>query len=273
MSESKGLLGLNVDSKWTSYKAFSIVVLLWIASYPIVYFLFSSGKVDQSGQFGDAFGAINALFSGLAFAGIILTILLQRKELELQRPELKATRKEFKTQNIALKRQRFESTFFNMLSIHFSIVQSTSANTFVGLNAIDWFVTFYAQQINAKDLPKYNEDDYFKRHMELYQNIFASFNSSFSAYLQSIVAIYQSINGYSSKEEVRIRYYDILRSYISQQERTFLFYYILFSESTSTSKTLREIDLKFRITLDSNINFIKKEHTTFVNNPNRPYVI
>ena len=42
------------------------------------------------------FGSINALFSGLAFAGIIYTILLQRKELELQREELKLTREEIK---------------------------------------------------------------------------------------------------------------------------------------------------------------------------------
>lgn len=42
------------------------------------------------------FGSINALFSGLALAGIILTILLQRKELTLQRQELQDTREELK---------------------------------------------------------------------------------------------------------------------------------------------------------------------------------
>ena len=49
---------------------------------------------EQRGTFGDMFGAVNALFSGLAFAGIIYTILLQRTELELQREELRATRQE-----------------------------------------------------------------------------------------------------------------------------------------------------------------------------------
>ncbi len=46
------------------------------------------------GQFGDKFGAINSLFSGLAFAGIIFTIFLQKRELSLQRQELKDTREE-----------------------------------------------------------------------------------------------------------------------------------------------------------------------------------
>lgn len=46
--------------------------------------------------YGDSFGGLNALFSGLAFAGLIWTILLQRKELSLQRLELSETRKELK---------------------------------------------------------------------------------------------------------------------------------------------------------------------------------
>ena len=36
---------------------------------------------QDRGLFGDMFGAMNALFGGLAFAGIIYTILLQRVEL------------------------------------------------------------------------------------------------------------------------------------------------------------------------------------------------
>lgn len=48
------------------------------------------------GQFGDVFGAVNALFSGLAFAGLIYAILLQREDLALQRTELELTRQELK---------------------------------------------------------------------------------------------------------------------------------------------------------------------------------
>ena len=48
------------------------------------------------GTFGDMFGAVNTLFSGLAFAGVVYAILLQRKELALQRRELELTRAELK---------------------------------------------------------------------------------------------------------------------------------------------------------------------------------
>lgn len=42
--------------------------------------------------FGDLFGAVNALFSGLAFLGLIVAIILQRKELEEQRKEIRQSR-------------------------------------------------------------------------------------------------------------------------------------------------------------------------------------
>jgi hypothetical protein len=49
---------------------------------------------QQRADFGDMFGAVNALFSGLAFAVLIYTMWLQREELELQRQELQETRRE-----------------------------------------------------------------------------------------------------------------------------------------------------------------------------------
>ena len=44
------------------------------------------------GTFGDMFGALNALFSALAFACVFYTLLLQRRDLELQRVELQQSR-------------------------------------------------------------------------------------------------------------------------------------------------------------------------------------
>jgi hypothetical protein len=49
---------------------------------------------EERATFGDMFGAINTLFAGLAFAGVIYAIVLQQRELELQRKELELTREE-----------------------------------------------------------------------------------------------------------------------------------------------------------------------------------
>ncbi len=75
-------------------------LILWGAVVVVICLVYGftitilSYKWEEKGQFGDTFGAINALFSGLAFAGIIYTIQLQRKELGLQRKELRHTREE-----------------------------------------------------------------------------------------------------------------------------------------------------------------------------------
>ncbi len=70
---------------------FAFVLGVWLSFWfwwgPLV-----EGKTDARGQWGDSFGAINALFSALAFAGLIITVLLQREELKAQRAELRETR-------------------------------------------------------------------------------------------------------------------------------------------------------------------------------------
>ncbi|WP_394651766.1 hypothetical protein [uncultured Acinetobacter sp.] len=82
------------------------VLLLW-STYPLVLKLVL-GKNDWSslGTFGDTYGALNTLFSGLAFAVLILSLFLQRKELEAQRIELEAQRLEIKESNLIAEAQR-----------------------------------------------------------------------------------------------------------------------------------------------------------------------
>lgn len=108
------------------------VLIVWA----LTFFLFCIIKdPSERGQFGDMFGATNALFSGLAFAGLIITLILQRKELGLQRDELEETRKElrnqreeFEKENETLKYQRFENLFYNMLNLQQEIVAGLRYN-------------------------------------------------------------------------------------------------------------------------------------------------
>lgn len=111
---SVGVVGLFALSWW------------WLAS--------TINNPERQGQFGDQFGAVNALFSGLAFAGLIFTIILQKKELALQREELADTRQELSgqkqqmmQQNKTLKIQRFENTFFHMMELQQQIVNDLFA--------------------------------------------------------------------------------------------------------------------------------------------------
>jgi hypothetical protein len=60
-------------------------------------------SINKSGVFGDSFGLLTSLFSGLAFAGLIITIVMQKDELALQREELKLQRAALEGQVAELK--------------------------------------------------------------------------------------------------------------------------------------------------------------------------
>lgn len=84
---------------------------------------------SRKALFGDSFGAVNALVSAFAFAGMIVAFILQRYELRLQRKELRDNRAEmeqqtiqFKSQSNNLEIQRFENLFYNMLNLQQIIV-------------------------------------------------------------------------------------------------------------------------------------------------------
>jgi hypothetical protein len=64
-----------------------LVIGLWCAT-PFVVGAFYEKGVDR-GTFGDLFGSVNALFSGLALLGVIAAIMLQQKELNLSTKELR----------------------------------------------------------------------------------------------------------------------------------------------------------------------------------------
>lgn len=58
------------------------VLIIFYASWYIIK-IHCAGVEDYNGSrgtFGDLFGAVNALFSALAFAGLIYTIILQTKQ-------------------------------------------------------------------------------------------------------------------------------------------------------------------------------------------------
>ncbi len=113
--------GKHVSWRWLLLLV-GIVIVLRIVSWILTVVLIP--KCENRGLFGDMFGSINSLFSGLAFACFIFAILLQRKELELQRQELKESRVQFKRQADLLEgqaetisTQTFEDTFFRKLRI------------------------------------------------------------------------------------------------------------------------------------------------------------
>ena len=77
---------------WLVIAAALVVIALVLAAT-----LYWVPRYDEPGVFGDMFGGANALFSGLAFVGVIVAILLQGDEIRLQRREIEQTREATET--------------------------------------------------------------------------------------------------------------------------------------------------------------------------------
>jgi len=130
---------MKTDSD-TSQKKATVGVVIWTILVLIVlvwgaYWEWVAPRING----GNQFDPLNALFSGLAFWGVIYAILLQKSELVLQREELELTRGEVRgqkeqleAQNHTMKQQRFENTFFSLLNLFASLVSSIDVEPGMG---------------------------------------------------------------------------------------------------------------------------------------------
>ncbi|WP_430409821.1 hypothetical protein [Kordia sp.] len=75
-----------------------IIIFLWLFSGVAISWIVP--KLQDRGVIGDMFGAINALFSGLALAFVIYTVYLQSKQLDLQNKEIKNALEETRKTNL-----------------------------------------------------------------------------------------------------------------------------------------------------------------------------
>ena len=91
-----------------------VVLIFWGLNW---YWVGEHFGTAVGGQFGDRFGAATSLFGGLTVVLLLITIRLQRQEIDDGKVE-------FKQQNRTLIHQRFENTFFQLLKFHADNVAS-----------------------------------------------------------------------------------------------------------------------------------------------------
>jgi hypothetical protein len=110
-------------AKWAvgfASAALVFVLAAWFTYPSLLSFVFSESDIKTAsslGTFGDSFGALNTLFSGLAVFGVSLSLILQGREIASNRRELRRQR-----DSLAL--QQFEGTLFNLLGLHTSSTNS-----------------------------------------------------------------------------------------------------------------------------------------------------
>ncbi len=225
------------------------VVILFLLNMSLILV---NNDPNWRGTFGDQFGAVNALFSGLAFAGLIYTIILQRRDLELQRNDLKLQREElaltrkemeeqtaeFEKQNETLRIQRFENTFFNMLSQFQEVVNSLSVTARVNMENVEYvgrdvFSVLFTNVTVYVDIPKGDrkQQAFFgmghaigKLGMEGYMH--SEVPTQFDHYFRLLYRILKFVktSPLITKFEDEYEYTSILRATLSRYELVWLYY-------------------------------------------------
>lgn len=123
-------------------KLIILVIFIWaLSAILIIAFL---PEWSDRGTFGDLFGAVNALFSALAFAVLIYTIILQRMEIKQNREEIVLNRKELEKSS-KIQRQSQEVLIKQVEQTHLSAKMS----------AMKTLVDYYNYQISS---PKSTEE-------------------------------------------------------------------------------------------------------------------
>ena len=218
------------------------VVLAWVLTW---YFL--KDQTDR-GTFGDMFGSVNAMFSGLAFVGVIYAILLQSKELKLQRKELRFTRDELEgqkiqmeAQNVTLIKQNFENTFFELLKIQNDI---TNGIDLIDGNRTtqgrDCFKVFYGRfkTLWGRNLNNLKGESELDRINKTYLSFYEGHQSEFGHYFRSLYNIVKLVDS-SNMEDKRL-YTNLIRAQLSSFELTLLFYNSLSDMGAEKFKPLIE---------------------------------
>ena len=189
----------------------------------LVYFLYSGYGVSKeitelkgvrSGTFGDAFGTLNALFSGLAFSGVLITLYFQRKDLEANQ-----------AQNA---KQQTESQFYNMLTLQQQVVQGfdlhrkgENAHTIQGRDCFrDWRNKLQARY-SEMHIELQGKPDVV-RGLEAYKKVLKAHQGDLGLYFRSLYSVFRFIDDVEVTQKRHLG--AVVRSLLSDHELVFIFY-------------------------------------------------
>ena len=127
---------------------FIFVLIIYV---PFAFFVMppfpARDKLQDIGSFGDGFGPFNALFSALGFAGLVLTIFIQQRQIAHQ----EAYSRQQDRENAAL---RYEETLFRLLDLYkgclAAVVTKKGDGQFYGIDALRVSTDKVLKQIRAE---------------------------------------------------------------------------------------------------------------------------
>lgn len=220
------------EKRENSLYDFGIWILLGVAGSSTVGVLvtgyYNVKTFKDLGAWGDfAGGLLNPVLTFITFLAVLLTILLQRKELALTRDEMTRSADALEKQDETLQRQSFENTFFEMLRLHNSILESIDlvnpeTNQITkGRDAFNVFYNRLTKKYREIDAKKPSNVDQ-KAVVELAYFLFwRDARTELGHYFRFLFNFFRFIENSRIGDEF---YPKLLRSQLSDQELLLLFY-------------------------------------------------
>ncbi|RUU25220.1 putative phage abortive infection protein [Mesorhizobium sp. M6A.T.Ce.TU.016.01.1.1] len=226
-----------------------VTLLLAAAAWCANLYYGLSLESDARGLFGDMFGAVNSVFSGFAFVGVIYAIFLQRHEISIAKKEIAYTKtildeqqKQLSLQNQETKKQAFESTYFQMVRLFTDITNQIDLQKMgksgmmvtKGKDAFPVFLERLRKAYSPLEKSLYGGHDFESSYEAFYQE----HNTELGHYFRMLYNIVAFIDG--AEIENQKFYAKILRAQLSDAEVAILFYNGLSQHGVQKFKPLME---------------------------------
>ena len=208
------------------YKLFKTAIGIVTFVLLVDLFILSKGSVS-AGEFGDFFGGVlNPFLTFITFMGLLITIILQQSELSESRKELKRSADALLKQNATIEQQKYESTFFNAMSLRADLVQSIDLTSSAG-NAItgrDCFVEFENKLRTCYRLRPSAQNADIAFDGRFISEFWEEVDNELAHYFRSMLALFSILDAGPSNKEF---YSTILKAQLSNEELLLLFYFCM----------------------------------------------
>ncbi|MBB4117008.1 putative membrane protein [Rhizobium sp. BK226] len=208
---------------------FTALLSLAFASMGAVFVVAVHAQAGEKnwGTFGDFLGGVlNPVLTFLSFMALLFTIILQQREIHGAKEDAKVLQSQRHADRLSSERMQFENTFFQMVSIHNTIVNSIdvdrgpSKNQLRGRECFKHFRDVMQAFYDADHSP-----DELKKSLAAHDHLWKSYQNDLAHYYRYLYNIIRFIN---ESDVNKTRYIRILRAQLSDFELLVLFYNGLF---------------------------------------------
>jgi hypothetical protein len=238
------------DSASNFYKLMVAAVLVILTVYGIA--VYNLSDTSNLGTFGDFVGGVvNPILTFLTFVGLLMTIVLQQKAAASADLAAQKTEATLSEQLVSQKRQSFEATFFQMLTLHNTIVNSmdikrVSNPGFLDLHGRDCFKFFHNELLTYYNLHTGGARSELENIQIAFRSLWQERQQDLGHYFRYLYNIIR----FTDEANVDHRYMKLLRAQLSDYELVIILYNSLTDAGQNFRRYIDKYDLMDNLSRD-----------------------